>query len=213
MTGGLRKFYGWLRSGDPLRHRRSLQILLGFTRDILDHHGMTWWLDCGTLLGCVRHHAIIPWDHDLDLGLPLDDLQRLHALMQTAILPDGIEYYWNDRDGYAQFWLGDDYWIDLVGYALEPDRRIWVAQLPPKYRNPDDKSEYYPEYCDSAIFPLGKGSVGGLSCPVPNDTDAVLRLLYGKYRRLDPIPLFFSFLYHPIETAGFTLAYVRPHAG
>ncbi|ADH86496.1 LicD family protein [Desulfurivibrio alkaliphilus AHT 2] len=45
--------------------------------DLLNKHGIRYWLDSGSLLGLVRDGAEIPWDSDIDLGIWADDMARL----------------------------------------------------------------------------------------------------------------------------------------
>lgn len=44
---------------------------------VLERHGITWWVDSGTLLGLTREARILPWDHDIDLScwMPDDGLE------------------------------------------------------------------------------------------------------------------------------------------
>ena len=46
-------------------------------------NGLRYWLDFGTLLGGVRHGGFIPWDDDIDVGMPIDDFRRLAEIAET----------------------------------------------------------------------------------------------------------------------------------
>jgi len=61
-----------------LEQVHSIQVdLLKSFKDICDSHGLSYWIDFGTLLGAVRHDGhFIPWDDDLDVSMPREDFQK-----------------------------------------------------------------------------------------------------------------------------------------
>lgn len=67
---------------------KQLSILEEIDR-ICQRHQMSYWLDGGTLLGAVRHGGFIPWDDDIDIAMPQDDLERFMNIA-PAELREGL---------------------------------------------------------------------------------------------------------------------------
>lgn len=66
----------------------ELQILKSFL-EVCEKLELKYYLVCGTALGAVKYGGFIPWDDDIDVGLPREDYEIFCSKAQ-ALLP---EYY------------------------------------------------------------------------------------------------------------------------
>lgn len=56
---------------------------------ICEEHGIRYYLLGGSALGAVRHAGFIPWDDDIDVGMPRPDYDKFLSVAQ-AMLSDGL---------------------------------------------------------------------------------------------------------------------------
>lgn len=118
---------------------------------ICSEHNLSYFLDGGTLLGAFRHGGFIPWDDDVDVGMPRKDYERFLKIARQA-LPDDVTLqtpsdvptlartYSKLRDDYSFMFehcamLGTAHsgiWIDVFPWDEAPNvregLRIWMAR-------------------------------------------------------------------------------------
>lgn len=68
----------------------ELEILKLFS-EICEKHNLRYYLVGGTMLGAVRHQGFIPWDDDMDVGMPRPDYEKFIKIAQKE-LPEGYGF-------------------------------------------------------------------------------------------------------------------------
>lgn len=132
--------------------------LLGIFDKMCKKHGLTYWIEYGTLLGAVRHAGFIPWDDDTDVAMPRKDFEMAYELMHDEFEKYGItlEYDINNisslRLHYRHHETGT--WIDITPmdtfvspYGLD-ETRSFLTPLIVKY------IKYYDSHIKSPIKAL-----------------------------------------------------------
>lgn len=87
-TKQVMEFYG--SKMELMSHKEIRAVGMNLLREfkkICDKNGLSYFLDCGTLLGAVRNQGFIPWDDDVDVAMPFEDYKKL-----IEILPSGGRY-------------------------------------------------------------------------------------------------------------------------
>ncbi len=100
---------------------------------ILEELEIPYYLQGGTMLGAVRHQGFIPWDDDVDLGIPREAYERLLTQVSQR-LPENLELrtYWDETDHHYYFARIVDtrYQIRRMGSLEERRENLWVDLFP-----------------------------------------------------------------------------------
>ena len=62
--------------------QKKLVDMLQWYHEFCKKHNLNYYAVGGTCLGAVRHQGFIPWDDDIDVGMPREDYNRFEALMK-----------------------------------------------------------------------------------------------------------------------------------
>lgn len=95
---------------------------------ILNQNNIFFWLDQGTLLGCIRENRLLPWDHDIDFGVWKDEVDINFIISSFVNEGFKIEEIPTEMNC-IHFLKGDNKKVDITLYDRETDMAttIWAA--------------------------------------------------------------------------------------
>lgn len=113
---------------------------------ILDKHAIPYYALKGTVVGAVRHKGFIPWDHDIDLGIPYEFTTKMVECLRkeldskySVVFHDtGDKYFFLyprvSLTGVSHAYLHIDL-FPLVGASDDPvERRKMLSELTEIYK-------------------------------------------------------------------------------
>jgi lipopolysaccharide cholinephosphotransferase len=165
--------------------------------DFFNTYNIPYFIDCGTLLGAVRHGGLIPWDDDLDLCIFEKDEQnflKLFPILQNfgysiIGMPFGYKIYPDDGEvvnGHPWKHPGCDIFI-----MTTDDKKVFY-----KYRS-SEQPKYNTTVDLSDIFPLRNYDFGPLQVKGPKEPMPILNNWYGS----DCLSIAYIYYDHSTEQA------------
>jgi len=86
---------------------RKLQLVeLDILKEIVkicDNNNLRYFLLGGTFLGAVRHKGFIPWDDDIDIGLPRPDYEKLFKIVYKQLPKNLNVLSYKNVNGYYHY--------------------------------------------------------------------------------------------------------------
>lgn len=115
---------------DTAIQARVLRILRVFD-EFSKKNGIEYYALGGTLLGAVRHGGFIPWDDDIDIGVPREDYDRLAILAKEFPFPYRLESFELYPEFIYPFTKLYDTSTTVTEDFIKPFRRgLWIDIFP-----------------------------------------------------------------------------------
>ena len=84
-----------MQNNDIGRLHETLVEILDYVVSVCEVNGLRYFLVYGSALGAYRHQGFIPWDDDLDIGLPRNDYEKFLEIMRKQ--PSDLYRIQNDE--------------------------------------------------------------------------------------------------------------------
>lgn len=98
-----------------------------------EKHELRYYFTGGALIGVMRHKGFIPWDDDIDIGLPRKDFDKFHELIMKE-MPEGFgicNRFTDPNWHFAMSQFIDEKSEILIHLAEKPRKaHIWIDVFP-----------------------------------------------------------------------------------
>ncbi len=166
--------------------QQMLLEMLEFWIQVARKHRIVWYAVAGTLLGAVRNEGIIPYDDDIDLGVPIDAYPTLARLSRMDLHPtfgifqtDGCGARIYQRNGANTPAI--DIW--MMGLDDTDRRYVYAGPITTKQAPTYLLAQCFPydwyDASDVEAHALRQVPFEHLVVPIPRHAKRILRRLYG----------------------------------
>ena len=99
---------------------KKIQIeILNVVSTFCEKNDIRYWIDCGTLLGAIRHKGYIPWDDDIDIGMLRPDYDRFMQLFNQ----ENERYKFYSIENNTKFLCPHGKVLDTSTILYEPNKK------------------------------------------------------------------------------------------
>ena len=120
----------------------ELEILDEFIR-VCEKNQLTYFLIGGSCIGAVRHHGFIPWDDDIDVGMPREDYEKLVEIAADELNPEYFfqNYHSEKNCGliFGKIRKNNTILSENYSYHIHMHQGVWIDIFP--YDQIGDKPE------------------------------------------------------------------------
>ncbi len=145
----------------------ELNLLKSFV-DICNKLNLNYYLVCGTALGAVKYGGFIPWDDDVDVGLPREDYDVFCEKAQE-LLPEGffLQTYTTDNNYpciFAKIRNSNTTYIEKTCSKISMNHGVYIDVFPldgyPEDKGKQKKLEFKKRIYRHMIFSAVEGECG-----------------------------------------------------
>lgn len=107
--------------------------IMNVIKPIIEDEGFHYFMLGGTLIGAIRHKGFIPWDDDIDIGMPRKDYEAFLKVISSRLPPHlKLHTYWDDSPHHYYFSRIVDtrYELKRIGSTVERNEDVWVDIFP-----------------------------------------------------------------------------------
>ena len=120
----------------PELQEKAINIFMS-VKEVCEKNDITYYCTTGTVLGTVRHKGQIPWDYDIDLAIPENQIERFIECCKKDLPKEYyVDYFTVNPKGYRQFprialtgFGSDTLHVDIFRLIGLPDSREEQIEL------------------------------------------------------------------------------------
>ncbi|MCM1270590.1 MAG: LicD family protein [Ruminococcus flavefaciens] len=120
-------------ANEKLRNLQLVELeLLKKFQKTAEKYNIKYFALGGTLLGAVRHNGFIPWDDDIDIGIPREDYEKFIKICQKTSQPFELHTFKNDSNHYRYFSRIEDPTVKIKrrDKSVEEISSAWIDIFP-----------------------------------------------------------------------------------